>query len=98
ALQLDLQLGDVEVLGIAQLPEQDRVHQLGDPLGDLAGVPLLGDLEEDDLAGELLIDEPEILASSPVIELSLEERGEVVAEHSPVLKGVAKVLGERAFP
>ena len=54
--EFDLQLGDVEVLGVAEFPQQDGVHQLGDPLRDLAGVPLLGDLEEDDLGREPGVD------------------------------------------
>jgi hypothetical protein len=98
ALQLYLQLGDVEVLGVPQLPKQDRVHQLGDPLGDSAGVPLLGDLEEDDLGGHLQVDQVEQLGDPLVADLPLEEGGEVVADHPPVLEGIAEVLRERAFP
>ena len=59
ALQFDLQFGDVEVLGVVKFAEQDCVHQLGDPLGDLPGVPLLGDLEEDDLGGKSAVDRVE---------------------------------------
>jgi hypothetical protein len=97
ALKLDLQLGDVEVLGVAQLPEQDRVHQLGDPLGHLPRVPLLGDLEEDDLRRHLQVDQVEQLADLLLADLPLEEGGEVLAEHPAVLEGVAEVLGERTL-
>ena len=72
-LQFDLQLRDVEVLGIVQFAEQHRVHQLGDPLRHLSGVALFGDLEEDDLGGNPGIDGVEQVADPLVLDLLLEQ-------------------------
>ena len=47
--EFDFQFGDVEVLGVAKLTQEDGVHQLGNPLRDLPGVGLLGHFKEDDL-------------------------------------------------
>ena len=96
-LQFNFKLGDVEVLGVAQFPQHDRVHQLGDPLRDLAGIPFLGDLEEDDLRGEAGVDQVQELGHPLVFDLLLEQRGEWLAADRSVLQGIAQVLGKRTL-
>ena len=48
-LQLDLQLGDVQVLGVAQLAQEDVYISSAIRSVTLRVSALLGDLEEDDL-------------------------------------------------
>ena len=64
--QFDFQFSNVEVLGVVEFPKQNGVHQLGDPLRDLPGVPLLGDLEENDIRGHAGVDGVEQVADAVV--------------------------------
>ena len=96
--EFDLQFGDVPFLGVAEFPEEDDVHQLGDPLRDPAGVLLLGDLEEDDLGRDLGVDQVKQVVHPVVGHLSLEQPRKVVVEDLGVLQRIAQVLGERTFP
>ena len=95
--EFDLQFGDVPLLGVTKLPEEDDVHQLGDPLRDPSGVLLLGDLEKYDLGRDLGVDQVQEVSSPFVIQLPLEEPRKVLAQNLRVLQSIAEVLGERTF-
>ena len=55
--EFDLQFCDVEVFGVVKFTREDGVHQLGNSFRDLAGVALLRHFEENDLGGDLGVDE-----------------------------------------
>jgi hypothetical protein len=95
--EFDLQFGDVPLLGIAEFPEEDDVHQLGDPLCDPSSVLLLGDLEEYDLGRDLGVDQVEQVSRPFVIQLPLEEPRKVLIHDLRVLQGITEVLGERTL-
>ena len=95
--EFDLQFGDVPFLGIAEFPEKDDVHQLGDPLCDPSCVLLLGDLEKYDLGRDLGVDQVEQIRNPFVIQLPLEEPRKVLTQNLRVLQSIAEVLGERTF-
>src|SRR5262249_25117709 len=89
--------GNVEVFGVAKFSKQDRVNQLGNPLSYLAGVGFLRHFKENDLGGRLGVDEVKQVTDAAVPDLLLEEFSELASKHGAILKGVAEVLGKRAF-
>jgi hypothetical protein len=95
--QFDFEFGDVEVFGVAEFPKQDRVDQLGNPLRDFASVPLLGDLEQDDLGWNSCGDRINQVGHLRTVDLLFEQGSVVLPHYFIVLQSIAEVLRKGAF-
>src|SRR3990172_9296723 len=96
-LELDFKLGNIEVLGVVQLPKQRCVYEFGYPLSYSSGVLLLGNVEEDHLSGKTGVDEINQFTNTLVLDLLLEKVGERMVKNLAVLQSIPEVLGERAL-
>ena len=95
--KFDFQFSDVEVFRVAQFPQENRVHQLGNALRDFASVGLFCDFKENDLGGSLSVDEVEQITDGLVVQLFLKQVSELAADDCAILQGVAEVLCERTL-
>ena len=93
--QFDLQLGNVMVLGIAKLSQQDGVNNFA----DLFRCPLHRsgihrDVEHDDLRRYAGVDEIDPFPDPPVIHLVLEQLAGRFSQNIPVSQNVSQILGK----
>ena len=104
-LQLDLQRGDVVVLGVVQLPQQHRVHDLRDGLGGAAHGAIHLYVEHKHLGIQAAVDVGEQVADRLylailgvlLLQLADEELAGGLILHLGVGQDIAQVLGKGRF-
>jgi len=76
-------LSDVEVLGVVEVTQQHRVHDIGDLLVVIAHGAVHRDIEHQHFSGDALGDEIHQDRDFRVVELRFEQVGGAVATHAP---------------